>query len=339
VTSRPSSCPQADFKFFLNRRTGERARRRAAELAWEGVPTSLQEVLTGIEARESPRCRPGVVAAAGGGGGHRHRLDGQVGGRRGGRDCGSDEGVEGSEMVETGDSIVFLQFLRRRGRGLSASSPSSGAPMWASPRWSGACRTAGPIVGPIPGLTRDRLDVEASWQDKSFVLQTRVASSRRPSGRTVWKACRGGSRIRRSAPIGAADVVLFVVDAIVGVTSDELALAERLRRQKAPVVLAANKVDNLAGELAAAELWGLGFGEPTPCPPSTVAGRATSWNRIVELLPDEPSRPLTADLPAIALLGRPETLASPRCSTGWWGRSGRSSTPTLARPGYVRRQP
>jgi len=44
--------PQADFKFFLTAAPEERARRRAAELAAEGIPTSLEEVLTGIEARD-----------------------------------------------------------------------------------------------------------------------------------------------------------------------------------------------------------------------------------------------------------------------------------------------
>jgi len=44
--------PQADFKFFLTAAPRERARRRAAELAAEGVATSVDEVLTGIEARD-----------------------------------------------------------------------------------------------------------------------------------------------------------------------------------------------------------------------------------------------------------------------------------------------
>lgn len=44
--------PEADFKFFLTAAPGERARRRAAELAAEGVAASVEEVLTGIEARD-----------------------------------------------------------------------------------------------------------------------------------------------------------------------------------------------------------------------------------------------------------------------------------------------
>ena len=44
--------PQADFKFFLTAAPQERARRRAAELALEGVLVSLEDVLIGIEARD-----------------------------------------------------------------------------------------------------------------------------------------------------------------------------------------------------------------------------------------------------------------------------------------------
>jgi cytidylate kinase len=44
--------PDADFKFFLTATPRERARRRAAELAADGVPASIDEVLSGIEARD-----------------------------------------------------------------------------------------------------------------------------------------------------------------------------------------------------------------------------------------------------------------------------------------------
>lgn len=44
--------PDADFKFFLTAAPQERARRRAAELSADGVPASVDEVLSGIEARD-----------------------------------------------------------------------------------------------------------------------------------------------------------------------------------------------------------------------------------------------------------------------------------------------
>src|SRR6267143_3802973 len=207
-------------------------------------------------------------------------------------------------MVETGDSTVSVSVPAVDGPvGVVAviGRPNVGKSTLVG-RLSGR---RGPIVGPSPGLTRDRLDVEASWQGKSFVLQDTGGIVEEALGRGGMEGLQGRVADQAVGAIGAADVVLFVVDAIVGVTSDELALAERLRRQKAPVVLVANKVDNLAGELAAAELWGLGFGEPYPLSALHGRGSGDLLDRIVELLPDEPSGLLTADVPAIALLGRP----------------------------------
>src|SRR5256884_6758364 len=91
----------------------------------------------------------------------------------------------------------------------------------------------GPIVGPVSGLTRDRLDVEASWQGTSFVLQDTGGIVEEALGRDGMEGLQGRVADQAVGAIGAADVVLFVVDAIVGVTSDEVALAERLPRQKA----------------------------------------------------------------------------------------------------------
>ncbi|GMA89246.1 hypothetical protein GCM10025868_44960 [Angustibacter aerolatus] len=56
--------------------------------------------------------------------------------------------------------------------------------------------------------------------------------------------------------------MLFVVDAMVGTTDTDEAIVKVLRRSGKPVVLAANKVDDLRGEAEAAALWSLGLGEP-----------------------------------------------------------------------------
>ena len=60
--------------------------------------------------------------------------------------------------------------------------------------------------------------------------------------------------------VEAADAVLFVVDAAVGTTDADEAVAAVLRRCGKPVVVAANKVDDAPGEPAAAALWSLGLG-------------------------------------------------------------------------------
>src|SRR5215472_14325345 len=61
--------------------------------------------------------------------------------------------------------------------------------------------------------------------------------------------------------VEAADAVLFVVDAVVGITESDAAVAAVLRRSGKPVVVAANKVDDAPGEPAASALWALGLGE------------------------------------------------------------------------------
>jgi GTP-binding protein len=64
--------------------------------------------------------------------------------------------------------------------------------------------------------------------------------------------------------VDAADAVLFVVDATVGVTDADATVAAVLRRSGKPVVVAANKVDDTKAEPEVAALWSLGLGEPVP---------------------------------------------------------------------------
>ena len=107
--------------------------------------------------------------------------------------------------------------------------------------------------------------------------------------------------------VEAADVVMLVVDAEVGITDTDEAVVQVLRRAKKPVVLAANKVDGTRQELEASSLWGLGLGEPYPV--SALHGRgsgdlldALCWRRC----PTPTRRWLVEGGPhRVALLGRP----------------------------------
>ena len=73
--------------------------------------------------------------------------------------------------------------------------------------------------------------------------------------------------------VGLADAVLFVVDARVGATDEDEAVARVLRRAGKPVVLVANKVDDAKSEADAQSLWSLGLGEPVMV--SAMHGRGT----------------------------------------------------------------
>src|ERR1700744_6440729 len=108
------------------------------------------------------------------------------------------------------------------------------------------------VVEDTPGVTRDRAAYDALWNGRAF---PRLA----PGG---WEpSVEGGeslaSRVAAQARIAvdAADAVLFVVDATVGVTDADAAMAAVLRKAGKPVVVAANKVDDTKAEPEVAALW------------------------------------------------------------------------------------
>ena len=104
-----------------------------------------------------------------------------------------------------------------------------------------------------------------------------------------------------------ADVVLFVVDATVGATDVDEAVVEILRRSGKPVVLAANKVDDMAAEADAAVLWSLGIGEPHPVSALHGRGSGDLLDAVLEALPKGPRRDVRrgGGPRRVALLGRP----------------------------------
>ena len=107
--------------------------------------------------------------------------------------------------------------------------------------------------------------------------------------------------------VDAADAVLFVVDATVGVTDADAAVASVLRRSGKPVVVAANKVDDTRAESEVAALWALGLGEPASVSALHGRGSGDLLDLILDALPDAPKD--TADAEGgprrVALLGRP----------------------------------
>ncbi len=114
------------------------------------------------------------------------------------------------------------------------------------------------IVEDRPGVTRDRKVLEADWLGVPFRLVD--TGGWMPGGSDL------DTKVARQveAAVRDADVVLFVVDAAVGITDEDEAIATWLRRAAATVILVANKCDNDRRE---DERWGflaLGLGEPYP---------------------------------------------------------------------------
>lgn len=136
------------------------------------------------------------------------------------------------------------------------------------------------VVEDTPGVTRDRVMYSATWNGTNFTLVDTGG----------WEHDARGIHARvadqAEAAVDLADAVLLVVDATVGATATDEAIVRMLRRKKKPVILIANKVDDIQNEADAAALWSLGFGEPMPVSALHGRGTADMLDRAVELMPE-----------------------------------------------------
>ena len=138
------------------------------------------------------------------------------------------------------------------------------------------------VVQDKPGVTRDRVSYDATWNGRDFVIVD--------TGGWVSDAQGMAAQIAEQAElaIGAADAVLFVVDATVGITDEDEAVVRVLRRAQKPVVLAANKVDDHRLEAEAASMWNLGLGEPYPVSALHGRGSGDLLDAVLDALPEAP---------------------------------------------------
>ncbi len=156
------------------------------------------------------------------------------------------------------------------------------------------------IAHETPGVTRDRVELEAEWRGRRFrVVDTGgFASGARGVDALVARQAERATE--------DADIVLLVVDAQTGEQEEDGALARRLRRARAPVLLVANKVDSDREESDAAGFFKLGLGEPLPVSALHGRGSGELLDRIVALLPQTAAQEGEGSgEPRFAIVGRP----------------------------------
>ncbi len=157
------------------------------------------------------------------------------------------------------------------------------------------------VVQDIPGVTRDRVSYDASWNGREFVIVD--------TGGWAPDAKGLAAQIAEQAElaIAAADTVLFVVDATVGIQDVDEAVVGVLRRSRKPVVLAANKVDDARNEAEAATMWNLGLGEPHPVSALHGRGSGDLLDALMEALPEAPQETdeVIGGPRRVAIVGRP----------------------------------
>jgi GTP-binding protein len=136
------------------------------------------------------------------------------------------------------------------------------------------------VVQDLPGVTRDRVSYEAMWTGRKFMVQD--TGGWEPDAKGLQQLVAE----QASVAMRTADVIILVVDSIVGATSGDEAAAKILQRSGKPVFLAANKVDGERQEPEAAALWSLGLGEPYPISAIHGRGVADLLDRVLEVLPE-----------------------------------------------------
>ncbi|MGH3601150.1 MAG: GTPase, partial [Pseudonocardiaceae bacterium] len=157
------------------------------------------------------------------------------------------------------------------------------------------------VVQDVPGVTRDRVAYDALWNGHRFTVVDTGGWQADARGLQAAVAAQAELAMR------TADAVLLVVDAMVGATEAEEAVARVLRRSATPVVLAATKVDDERAVADTAALWSLGLGEPHPV--SGLHGRGTGdlLDAVLEVVPSAPrdvaARP--GGPRRVALIGKP----------------------------------
>src|SRR5215213_1995257 len=110
------------------------------------------------------------------------------------------------------------------------------------------------IVEDRARTTRDRLYGETEWNARRFLIVDTGGLEVDPRD-PIEARVQDQARIA----IAEADVIVFVVEAITGLTPADLEAAEVLRRAPAPVLVGVNKSDNAAREVQAAEFYALGW--------------------------------------------------------------------------------
>ena len=157
------------------------------------------------------------------------------------------------------------------------------------------------VVEDTPGVTRDRVTYKAEWLDRRFTLVD--TGGWEPDAKGIDRSV----ALQAEVAIDLCDVVIFVVDAMVGATSTDEHVVKLLRKSGKPVFLVANKIDDARHEPEAAVLWNLGLGEPHPVSAIHGRGVADLLDAIMAVLPSVSAvaKQEIGGPRRVAILGRP----------------------------------
>jgi GTP-binding protein len=167
-------------------------------------------------------------------------------------------------------------------------------------------RSRAAIVADEPGVTRDRQYGDGVVGDRPYYVVDTGGISLKPAERTPGDgALRQLIESQVRAALTEADAIVFMVDVREGLQPPDREIANALRRLQKPLVLAVNKTEGTASALVVGEFYELGLGEPKAISSAHGDGIAELMQRLLAGLPRVDETPIPADLPRVAVIGRP----------------------------------
>ncbi len=166
------------------------------------------------------------------------------------------------------------------------------------------------LVDDQPGVTRDRREGEAHLGDITFTVMDTAGLEE-----TAEESLEGRMRAQTEEALRLADVILFIIDARVGIVPADHAFADLVRRSGKPVILIANKAEGKQGLAGAYDAFALGLGDPVPLSAEHGEGMADLFEALMPYVPppdaedesqpeddeiDNPTKPVP-----VAIVGRP----------------------------------
>ena len=161
-------------------------------------------------------------------------------------------------------------------------------------------KTRQAIVNEQAGTTRDRQYGKSEWLGREFsVVDT--------GGWVVNSDDVFEEEIRKQVMLAVeeADVILFVVDVMNGVTDLDMEVAGILRRTQKPVLMVANKTDNNDLQYNSAEFYSLGLGDPYCISALSGFGTGDLMDLLVSKFKKDTVEEIDEEIPRFAVVGRP----------------------------------
>lgn len=156
------------------------------------------------------------------------------------------------------------------------------------------------ITEDTPGVTRDRIYAEGEWLGKYFtVIDT---GGLEPENEEIIM-----KNIKRQAEmaIDTADVILFVVDGLDGLTETDREIGNMLRKSGKNVIVACNKIDTPNVKDQVYEFYELGLGVPMIISGEQGLGIGDLLDEIVKHFPEDKDTDYDEELIRVALIGKP----------------------------------